>query len=215
MKIPMNPDKKDPVWNMFSKILKLIDSRTFQEELARDNFTSTNKHQLMLKLVLLSIFFQLDLSYVYDQVESREKLRKFLNINDLLSLKQIREIYHRNDESKYLELCLKTLNKMQFNKIRYIKTIILDSTSITLDLKFNGKYLSKQSLLTKAYKRAFSTNNGHYAGFKMTLAIDERTCKPLAILIHPGSPHDTKIFDEILHELKRRRILKKMAINIM
>ncbi|MCL2687118.1 MAG: hypothetical protein FWE58_01110 [Methanobrevibacter sp.] len=75
-----------------------------------------------------------------------------------MSLKQIREIYHRNEESKYLELCLKTLNKMQFKNIRNIKTIILDSTSITLDLKFGGKFLSIQKLLTKEYKRAFSTN---------------------------------------------------------
>ncbi|MDR3062631.1 MAG: transposase [Methanobrevibacter sp.] len=68
---------------------------------------------------------------------------------------------------------------------------------------------TKQKLLTKDYKRAYSTNEGHYAGFKMTLAIDERTYKPLAILIHPGSPHDTKIFDDMLVELKKRRILKK------
>jgi IS4 transposase len=39
--------------------------------------------------------------------------------------------------------------------------------------------------------------------------LKNRSCRPLAILIHPGSPHDTKIFDNILFELKRRRILKK------
>lgn len=210
----MNPDKKDPVWNLFNKLLKVIDSRTFQEELARNDFTSIKKHQMMLKILLLSIFFQLDLSYVYNQVKNSAKLQKFLGIDELLSLKQIREIYHRNEENNYLELCLKTLNKMQFKKIRNIKTIILDSTSITLDLKFSGKFLSKQKLLTKDYKKAYSTNEKHYAGFKMTLAIEERTCKPLAILIHQGSPHDTKIFSDMLLELKKRRILKKWQLII-
>jgi hypothetical protein len=38
----------------------------------------------------------------YDQVKNREKLLKFLDISELLTLKQIREIYHRNEESKYL-----------------------------------------------------------------------------------------------------------------
>ncbi|MDR3062630.1 MAG: hypothetical protein LBU40_00635 [Methanobrevibacter sp.] len=149
MKIPMNPDKKDPVWSMFSKILKLIDSRTFQEELARNDFKSIKKHQMMFKLVLLSIFFQLDVSYVHNQVKDNENLRKFLNIDNLLSLKQTREIYSRNEDFKYLNLCLKNLNKMKFKKIRNIKHIILDSTSITLDLKFNGKYLYKAKITNK------------------------------------------------------------------
>ena len=208
----MNPDKKDPVWKLFSKLLKVIDSDSFKEELSRNDLTSIKKHQMMLKIVLLGMFFQLDVSYVHDQVENHVKLRKFLGIDELLSLKQIREIYHRKEESKYLELCLKTLNKMQFKNIRNVKTIMFDSTSITLDLKFNGKYLSKQELLTKDYKRAYSTNEGHYAGFKMTLAIEERSCKPLAILIHPGSPNDTKIFNDMLQELKRRKILKKWQL---
>jgi len=70
-------------------------------------------------------------------------------------------------------------------------------------------YLSKQMLLEKDYGRGYSTGIKHFAGFQMTLAIEHETCKPLAILIHRGSPHDSKIFDEILHELKRRRILKR------
>jgi hypothetical protein len=40
-----------------------------------------------------------------------------------------------------LELALKTLNKLKFQKIRNIKAIIVDSTSIALDLKFSGKFL--------------------------------------------------------------------------
>jgi hypothetical protein len=197
---------------LFSKILKVIDSKSFQQELARNGLNNAKNHQIMLKIILLSIFYQLDVTYVYNEVLNNSKLRKFLGIDEVLTLKQIREIYHRYDESKYLELALKTLNKMNFKKIRRVNTIILDSTSITLDLKFGGKYLSKQKLLTKDYKRGYSTNNGHYAGFKMTLAIDQRTCKPLAILIHPGAPHDTMIFDDMLNELKKRRVLKKWQL---
>ncbi|NYB52133.1 MAG: transposase [Methanobacteriaceae archaeon] len=108
-----------------------------------------------------------------------------------------------------MELALKTLNKLEFKKIRDIKTVLIDSTPLIIDLKFNGKYISKQTCLDKDYKRGFSTSKGHYAGFKMTLAVEYETLRPLAILIHPGSPHDTKIFDEIMHELKRRRLIRK------
>jgi transposase len=46
----------------------------------------------------------------------------------------------------------------------------------------------------------------------MTLANDQRTCRPLAILIHSGTPHDTTIFDDMLNELKKRKILKNWQL---
>ncbi len=209
MIIPLIPIKKDPMWILYGKLLKVIDSRYFEEELARNGLISIKEVQIMLKIVLLSIFFQTTVSNVCNQVNNRSKLYKFLQIPYMPSLKKIREIYHRHSEDKYLELALKTLNKQQFKKIHNLNAIAIDSTSITLDLKFNGKYLSKESLNEKDYKRAYSTTIGHYAGFQMTLAVDHDTCKPLAILIHPGSPNDTKLFDGIMNELKKRRILRK------
>lgn len=209
MNIPLIPDLKDPIWVLFGKVVKLIDDRQFQQELTRNGLVRSTKYQNMLKIVLLASYFDLEVSHVYLEVKNRERLRKFLNINNLSTLKQIREIYSRTNEEKYLEMALKTLNKLQFKKIRGLKTILIDSTPLIIDLKFNGKYLSKQTCLDKDYKRAFSTSKGHYAGFQMTLAVEYETLRPLAILIHPGSPNDAKIFDEIMFELKKRRLLRK------
>jgi len=209
MNIPLNPDSKDPIWTLFGKVIKLIDSRNFQQELARNGLQSIEKYRTMLKIVLLASYFDLDVSHVHFEVKNREKLRRFLNINNMLTLKQVREVYSRKNEQKYLEMALKTLNKLEFKRIRDVKTILVDSTPLLIDLKFNGKFLSKQKCLDKDYKRGFSTSKGHYAGFQMTLAVEYETLRPLAILIHPGSPNDAKIFDEIMFELKRRRLLRK------
>jgi len=214
MNIPLNPDSKDPVWTLFGKVIKLIDSRNFQQELARNGLQSIERYQTMLKIVLLASYFDLEVSHVYFEVKNREKLRKFLNIDHLLTLKQVREVYSRKDEQKYLEMALKTLNRLEFKKIRSFKTVLLDSTALLIDLKFNGKFISKQTCLDKDYKRGFSTSKGHYAGFQMTLAVEYETLRPLAILIHPGSPNDAKIFDEMMFELKRRRLLKKGQVII-
>ena len=35
MKIPLIPDINDPIWGLFGEVVKVIDSRPFQEELAR------------------------------------------------------------------------------------------------------------------------------------------------------------------------------------
>jgi hypothetical protein len=209
MNIPLTPDSKDPIWTLFGKVIKLIDSRTFQQELARNGLQSIERYQTMLKINLLASYFDLEVSHVHSEVKNREKLRKFLNIDNLLTLKQVREVYSRKNEQKYLEMALKTLNKLQFKKIHGLKTVLIDSTALIIDLKYNGKFISKQTCLDKDYKRGYSTSKGHYAGFQMTLAVEYETLRPLAILIHPGSPSDTKIYDEIMFELKRRRLLRK------
>jgi len=46
---PFNPDSKDPVWTLFGKVIKLIDSRNFQQELARNGLQSIKRYQIMLK----------------------------------------------------------------------------------------------------------------------------------------------------------------------
>ena len=41
------------------------------------------------------------------------------------------------------------------------------------------------------------------------MVLDKETLYPVSILIHPGGHNDAKIFENILKELKRRRLLKK------
>jgi len=57
MNIPLNPDSKDPIWNFFGKVIKFIDSRSFQQELARNGLQSIERYQTMLKMIYISIIF--------------------------------------------------------------------------------------------------------------------------------------------------------------
>lgn len=73
--------------------------------------------KITLKIILLSIFFQTNVFHVYNEVSKCQKLKKFLNIQYLPSLKKIRENYHKYSEDIHLEIVLKTLNKVKFKKI--------------------------------------------------------------------------------------------------
>ncbi|MCC7554341.1 MAG: hypothetical protein KO202_07640 [Methanobacteriaceae archaeon] len=66
-----------------------------------------------------------------------------------------------------------------------------------IDLKFNGKYFNTQELLVKNYKKAFSSSKRHYTRFQLTSALNYDTRKPLTVLIHQKSPHNSKIFGNI------------------
>jgi len=57
MNITLNPDSKDPIWTLFGKVIKLIDSKNFQQELARNGLQIIERYQTMLKIVLLPSYF--------------------------------------------------------------------------------------------------------------------------------------------------------------
>ena len=80
MNIPLNYHSKDPIWTLFGKLIKLIDSRSFQQELARNGLKRIERYQTMLKIVLMASYFDLKVSHVYFEVKNRERLQKFLNI---------------------------------------------------------------------------------------------------------------------------------------
>ena len=44
------------------------------------------------------------------------------------------------------------------------------------------------------------------------MVLDEKTLCPVSILIHSGTPNDSKLFEPTLKELKRRRIIKNKDI---
>ena len=66
---------------------------------------------------------------------------------------------------------------------------------------------SKENLKNKDPKWGHGTSIGFYIGFKGTFVLDYNTMMPVLFIIHPGSPHDNKIFPEILEQMKKHQLL--------
>jgi hypothetical protein len=50
MKITLNPDKELIEWKVFEKILDLIDSRKFSQEMAKNDLTPVERYRLVFKV---------------------------------------------------------------------------------------------------------------------------------------------------------------------
>ena len=68
-------------------------------------------------------------------------------------------------------------------------------------------------MLKKDYRWGYSAK-GKFIGMKLTLVL-EYPCKPLLFLLHQANKHEARIFQEIMKELKRRRILRKKDVLIL
>ena len=56
----------------------------------------------------------------------------------------------------------------------------------------------------KGFKIEYSSSKSFYIGKKLTITIDNDTYQPLVAMFHPMAVHDSKIFLEILDELKKK-----------
>lgn len=209
MKPSLYYDKKDFKWMLLDKVLKIFDSRETHQELAKNGLTPLNRLVNILKIVMVALFFDFSVSYVVSELNRNEKLKNQLGICELFTAEQISEFLSRHSDVYWQEFTIKLLNKLNFKNTRGIRTLIVDGTDIQIDLNWFGRRISKKSLEKKPYKWGYSSSKGFYIGLKLTLALDCRTMQPVAMLLHEGSPNDAKIFDEIMNELKRRRIIRR------
>ena len=86
---------------------------------------------------------------------------------------------------------------------------IVDATPVACDINILKKYVSPEHLEKLNLDMGFSTTKGYYIGFKVTLVLEKDTLCPISVIIHSGAKNDAKIFDEVLEELSRRRLLRK------
>lgn len=160
------------------------------------------------------MFFGLDVKFVLNELESKNKLCKFFNISEILSANQVYKYLSIENPDLMLKALNSILNSVNKTKRRGKKTFIVDATPVDLDFNFKRNKKSKKDLEKINLKWSYSSSKGFYIGFKTTVVLDYQNMKPVAILIHSGAPNDTKLFNEILQNLQKRRIIKKGDILI-
>ncbi len=88
-------------------------------------------------------------------------------------------------------------------------TFLIDATPINLDYNIKREHRSKEHLERQDLEWSYASSYGFYIGFKATIVIEYESAMPVAILIYSGAPHDSKIFTEIMENLRKRKIIRK------
>jgi len=81
--------KGDEKCGLFGKIIDKLESREAKKALARSGITPVNKAIMFLKIIILAMFFELEISYAVAEVNRRLELRKFLRIGDEVKLRSV------------------------------------------------------------------------------------------------------------------------------
>ena len=202
-------DKEDPNYILLNEIFKIIGSRESKQIMARNGFNNVNELLIIIKTILLAIYFETSITYVVGELESNLKLREGLKIDYVVSSDKIYNRISRLDPDKLQNTVNSILNKFINNNRRGVRSFIIDATPGDLNINFGSKKVSKKSLENKDYAWAWGTAIGYYIGYKVTLVLDYRTKMPVYFMIDRGSRSDTKMIARILPILQRKRIIRR------
>ena len=209
----LNYDSRDPKFNLLGKIFKIIDSNKFKDTCNRKGIKNRQMMVNSIKILFMSMYFSYTVSDVVNELNRSSKLRKFAGFSkEIPTAEQIYEYMSRYSAEQYCKIVNSTL--MRFNKENRGKynRFIADATPSACDFNNDKHFIPKEHLEKLNLKWGFSTTKGHFIGFKVTVVLNEKTMTPVSILIHSGAPNDAKIFDEVLQNLQKRRIIKRKDI---
>jgi len=161
--------------------------------------------------MLISVYYNYTMSDVIRQLESDSKRRKYFKITEVPSIQEFYEYINRYNAEQFNNITNNLLSQIHKTNRKAIKTFLVDATPVATDISGLKEFITK-SVEKLNLKWGYSTTKKYYIGFKVTVTLDKETLCPVSILIHPGAPHDTIIYEKVLKELKRRRLFTKRTL---
>lgn len=208
MKHHLNLSKQDPNYIMLKEIFNFIDSRKSKEIISSFGTSPIETFRNDLKIRFISIMFNYELSFVIDELNNNSRLRKFCGIKQVPTVKSIETRFSRFNLEQYVNIMNKLIKTNFKRKNNRKMTFIVDATPVDVDYNTDRKHRTRKYLENKDYDWAYSSSKGYYIGYKVTIVLEKESLTPVLILIHSGSPHDSKLFPEILENLKKHKIIR-------
>ena len=110
LKHRLNFDIRDPNYTLLKEIFKIMDSRKSAEILASCGFKNLNNQIFTFKIIFIIMFFGLDAPFILNELESKKELRKYFNINEILTANQVYKIFSQQNQENILKALNRILN---------------------------------------------------------------------------------------------------------
>lgn len=208
MKPPLIPINEDYKWRLLSEILNVFNLRSTKQILAQYKLLPLEDSIPALKIVITSMYFCLEISYVVRELKDKRKLRKFMRIKSVPSEDEVYNIMSSFDPDQFINFVIGLLNNVCSPRKKGLSQIIIDSTDIDLDLNWFKRKISKKMLEKRQFKWGHSTHRGYFIGMKLSLALEYPSLKPLAFVVNEANVSEYTVYPQILEELHRRRKIR-------
>jgi hypothetical protein len=207
--MPLVPEEGDVRWELVQNVLRLFEQRKVRKIVSKFGIKPLDRTIRILKVVIIAMCFGVDITFVISELKAKASLRQFTGVYEVPEANDVYRLLNRFTVEQFVDMVLRIVNTVCGRRKSGIIKIIGDTTNLMVNLNWFKKKYKKEDLKMKDYKWAYSKSKGYYIGMKLVFAMEYHSLKPLAFLVFPGGPSDSEIFDEIVSELIRRRILRK------
>ena len=87
-----------------------VEKDGIKEALARNGIKPVDEAVIMLKILITSLFFKLELSYFVEELKNRSKLRKLLNLSEVHDIKDLYDFMAKFEEEPFRKAVEQILN---------------------------------------------------------------------------------------------------------
>jgi len=126
MRLPVIPIKGDEKWELLSKVVDKLEKRETKKALARYKITPVNKAIEFLKIIILAMFFELEISYAVSELNKRCELREFLRVDKEVKLRSVYSFMSKFESDQFINFVFSILNVNSKRRRRKPSLLILD-----------------------------------------------------------------------------------------
>ncbi|RLI72486.1 hypothetical protein DRO97_08850 [Archaeoglobales archaeon] len=92
--------------------VKKLEKDGIKEALARNGIKPVDEAVVMLKILLASLLFKLELSYFVEELKNRSKLRKLLNSSEVPDIKEVYGFISKFEEESFRKAIEQMINSL-------------------------------------------------------------------------------------------------------
>jgi hypothetical protein len=207
-------DENNSKCNLLAELFNIIGSKKNRDEMSKNGISIKKEYINMMKVIFISIFYQMERNHVVNELNNNEQLRNNFGIYEEINIVEMNKRLSSLGEENIRNYVTRILNQKFPKPKKKIRTILIDSSPIPLDINTNKKHYSDEELEEKGFPKGFSSSKKFFIGYKLVLCMDYETKQPLYMSIEKGAAHDVNFFIQALEELKNRHILEKESMII-
>ena len=207
-------DENNPKCTLLKELFNIIGSKKNRKELSRNKISSKEFSLNMMKILFISIFFQLERNYIVNELNNDIKLRESFSIYQEIDILEMNKYFSSLNEENIRNYVIKILNQVFITPKKESRTILIDTSPIPMDINTQKRFYPNEELEEKNFPKGYSASIGFFIGYKLVLCMDYDTKQPLYLSIEKGMAHDVNFFTQALDEMKNRGILAKESLII-
>lgn len=135
-------DENNSICNLLGELFNIIGSKKNRAEMSKNRISVTKESFHMFKVIFISIFYQIERSYIVNELNENEKLRNAFGIYEEIDIVEMNKRLSGLDEENVRNYVTRILNQKFPTPKKKIRTILIDSSPIPLDINIDKKFYS-------------------------------------------------------------------------